>query len=179
MRRSRRGVGCPPRANGHGLRPASRWTGTGDQRQRPIGGSRRAGTDLCAPWADIVRDRPRTSRSDAHSRRGELPVAALPHRGWQQLDYSADSASCLTPIAVVGGAATTLDRLPPAPAEKPPVAAAAPAAGAAPATEPARPDVKPAAAPPAPNAAASAEPPAPAPAPPVQSGSAFQWPVRG
>ncbi len=74
--------------------------------------------------------------------------------------------------------ATTLDRLPPAPAEKPPVAAAAPAAGAAPATEPARPDPKPAAAPPAPNAAASPDPPAPAPAP-VQSGSTFQWPVRG
>jgi murein DD-endopeptidase MepM/ murein hydrolase activator NlpD len=73
--------------------------------------------------------------------------------------------------------APAIDRPPPGPAERPPVAAAAPVATAA--TEPARPDPKPPAAPAAPSAAASPDPPAPAPAPPVQSGGTFQWPVRG
>ena len=79
--------------------------------------------------------------------------------------------------------ATALDRLPPASAEKPPAAAAAP--GAAPAAsstapQPLRPETKAVGAPPAPDGAPP-EPPAatPAPTPPVQSGSAFQWPVRG
>jgi murein DD-endopeptidase MepM/ murein hydrolase activator NlpD len=75
--------------------------------------------------------------------------------------------------------APAIDRPPPGPAERPPVAAAAPAPAATAATEPARPDPKPPAAPAAPSAAASPEPPAPAPGPPVQSGSTFQWPVRG
>jgi murein DD-endopeptidase MepM/ murein hydrolase activator NlpD len=75
--------------------------------------------------------------------------------------------------------ATALDRLPPAPAAKSPIAVAAPSGAATPATEPARPDPKPAAASPAPNAAASPEPPAPAAAPTVHSAGIFQWPVRG
>jgi murein DD-endopeptidase MepM/ murein hydrolase activator NlpD len=80
--------------------------------------------------------------------------------------------------------ATALDRLPPASAEKQPAAAAA-APAAAPAAsstapQPVRPEAKTAGAPSAANGAPP-EPPAatPAPAPPVQSGSTFQWPVRG
>jgi murein DD-endopeptidase MepM/ murein hydrolase activator NlpD len=78
--------------------------------------------------------------------------------------------------------ATALERLPPASTEKPPAAAAAPAAATipSPATEPVRPEPKPGGAPPAPNGAATPEPHAAAAAPaPVQSGSTFQWPVRG
>jgi len=108
----------------------------------------------------------------------------IPREGQPAASPPSPSLAALPPPTPAAAAASTrieataLDRLPPAPAEKPPVAAAAPAAGAAPATEPAWPDPKPAAAPPAPNAAASPDPPAPAPAP-VQSGSTFQWPVRG
>ena len=100
-------MGCRPRANGRGLRPASRWTGTGDQRQRPISGSGGAGTDQGAPRRDTVRNRTGPSHSDTNHRRGESPVPALSHRGRQHPDYSTGgSASRLAPIAVVGGAAS-------------------------------------------------------------------------
>jgi len=105
-----------------------------------------------------------------------IPQAGQPATSPQSLSLAAPSP----PKPEAATASTRIEAAPPdrppvAPPEKPPAAAAAPPA--APATEPARPDPKPAAAPPAPNAAASPEPPAPA--PPVQSGSAFQWPVRG
>ncbi len=96
------------------------------------------------------------------------------------------SVSLPTPAAAAASPpieATALDRLPPASAEKPPVAAAAPAAAAAAsstAPQPVRPEAKTAGAPRAPNGAPPELPAqTSAPAPPVQSGSAFQWPVRG
>ena len=110
--------------------------------------------------------------------RAGQPAAASPPAPLAVLPSSTPAAAAASPRIE----AAAVDRLPPALAEKPP-AVATPAAAAIPppATEPARPEPKPAGAPPAPNGTAASESTAPAaaPTPPVQSGSAFQWPVRG
>jgi murein DD-endopeptidase MepM/ murein hydrolase activator NlpD len=105
--------------------------------------------------------------------RAGQPAAAPPPASLAVLPSSTPAAAAASPRIE----AAAVDRLPPASAEKPPAVAAPPAAAAIPppAAEPARPEPKPAGAPPAPNGTAASE----STAPPVQSGSAFQWPVRG
>ena len=105
MRRSLGSVGCRPRADGHGLRPATRWAGTVNQRR--IGGSSRDGIDQGAPRTDPLRNRSRTSYSDAHDCRGKSPLPALSHRSRQHLDHSPGWSAALIAVAVGGGSAST------------------------------------------------------------------------
>src|SRR5205814_1782574 len=111
-----------------------------------------AGSTLIIPWAG-------------------QPAAAPPSQSLAALPPPTPAAAASPRIE-----ATALDRLPSAPAEKPPAGAAAPPAAPVPATEPARPDPKPAAEPPALNTAA---PEPPATTSPLHSPGTFQWPVRG
>jgi murein DD-endopeptidase MepM/ murein hydrolase activator NlpD len=107
--------------------------------------------------------------------RAGQPAAAPPSVSLAALPPPTPAAAAASPRIE----AIALDRLPPAPVEKPPVTAAAPPAATVTATEPARTDPKPPAATPATNTAASPEPPAPAPGPQVHGPGVFQWPVRG